>query len=245
MIWLDAFMRIFEMRRVELGSARFAAMDATDELDERLAAAGRAAIAEAEHLWRMDVYDPKASDKTPHGQRSRDVITRILMDAGWGWAAPYKGDGHVAWCGLFAATCWRVAGIDPSMLATFWASTIRLHCWAHYKPFNGKSNAKPADGPYRLATKITRTTRELPFAPRAGDILIIGDGKPAEGDHICLVASYDPETRVFRTIEGNGMGMGPTGKRREGIVKAERPIDGIGYSAMWLYRPAPSDIEVG
>lgn len=240
--FLDTVVRLF--RAAPAAASRFAEMDATDADDEMLAAAGRAAIQEATRLFELDVVDPKATENSARASYCRRVIEDILRAAGWGWATPYRGNekGAVQWCGLFAAACWRTAGIDPKWLATFWASTIRLQAWVNYKPFQGKPNQLPKTGTRRLATKITRKTKALPFMPRPGDILVVGDGHPSAGDHITLVERYNAERRVFFTIEGNGGGLGPDGKRREGIVRAERPIDGIGYVAMWLYRPARCDL---
>src|SRR5690606_13456747 len=112
---------------------------------------------------------------------SRKVIQQVVDAAGWTWIK-YTGNGATQWCGMFVAACWRAAGIDPSMLATFFASTIRLHAWAHGKPFNGKPNPKPRHGK-RL---VCQPHKKLTFEPRPGDILVIGDGDPSAGDHICL-----------------------------------------------------------
>jgi hypothetical protein len=211
--------------------------------DVELAECGRAAVVEAVRLWNLDVHDPKASDKTARADASRKVIDEIITSAGWPWQLPYKGDGQVEWCGLFVAACWRAAGIDPKWLATFFASTYRLDTWARYRSFGDKPNRRPIAGPWRLLAELTPQTQELPWEPREGDILMIGDGSPAAGDHICLVTGYDAKERVFSTIEGNGSGLGPDGKRRQGIVTARRSLGGAGYCARRLIRPAPSDIE--
>lgn len=230
MTW-QAFVALF---RKPSEPTRFADADAIDDQDERLAAAGRAAIAEAERLFDLDVIDPPFGDKRPQVAHWLAVITSIIRAAGWGFALPYLGNrkGATQWCGMFAATCWRAAGIDPSILATFWASTLRLVAWGKGKPFGGKPNKRPAG----LAGKIVGG--KLPFDPRAGDILVIGDGDPVEGQHICLVVRYAAARRVFVTIEGNGWGLGPDGAKREGIVRGERPVK----SAMWLYRPSAGSL---
>lgn len=204
--------------------------------------AGIAAIVEARRLFDSDIYDPPRNDYTPGGVMSRAAINDIVHKGGWTWIA-YRGDGDVEWCGLFAATCWRAAGIDPKWLATYWASTYRLDVWARYRNFSDKHpNPRPAEGPYRLIANLNQDSVSLPFEPRAGDILMIGDGSPEPGDHICLVESYDPETHVFFTIEGNGIGVGPNGKRRQGVVRAVRKLGGSGYCARRLIRPAQGDL---
>ena len=210
---------------------------------DRLELAGRRAVMEAARLWRLDVYDPKARDKSEHAERSRRVIDEILMAAGWEWQVPYRGDGQVEWCGLFAAACWRAAGIDPKWLATYFASTYRLDLWARYRAFAAdKPNPRPDRGPWRQIANLDRTSKVLPWEPRAGDVLMIGDGSPEFGDHICLVESYDADRRVFATIEGNGVGVGPDGKRRQGIVRGERHLGGGGYCARRLIRSAAGDL---
>lgn len=211
--------------------------------DAELAEAGKAAVVEGLRMWHLDVVDPKSADKSERAESSRKVIDEILTAGGWTWQVPYKGDGQVEWCGLFVAACWRAAGIDPKWLATFFASTYRLESWARYRAFNDKPNRKPATGPWRLMAEMTQHSSALPFAPREGDILMIGDGSPAAGDHICLVTGYDAVNRIFLTVEGNGSGLGPDGKRRQGIVTARRHLGGEGYCARRLIRPAPSDIE--
>jgi hypothetical protein len=205
--------------------------------------AGQVAMSEALRLWSADVYDPQRSDKSAAADHSRRVIDEIIMAAGWEWQVPYKGDGQVEWCGLFAAACWRAAGLDTKWLATYFASTYRLDTWARYRDFNpDKPNKKPAQGPYRLIADFDAHSTSVPWEPQAGDILMIGDGNPAMGDHITLVVSYDPTRKVFATLEGNGVGLGPDGKRRQGIVRGLRNLGGQGYCARRLIRPAVSDL---
>lgn len=215
---------------------------ASSTAEDKLAAAGRAAIAEAAKLWTSDIVDPPRNDYSPRAVRSRQAIQDVVNRGGWTWI-DYRGDGDVEWCGLFAAACWRSAGIDPKWLATYWASTYRLDRWATYHNFDDRHpNPRPDVGPRRLIVNMTSVTTEMPWDPRAGDILMIGDGTPVCGDHICLVESYDHTRRVFNTIEGNGVGIGPDGKRRQGVVRGTRHLGGTGYCARRLIRPAPSDL---
>lgn len=215
-------------------------------MPDALEVAGRLALQEAARLWQLDIYDPPRSDDSPRADRSRIQIDAMLRACSWDWQVPYKGDGQVEWCGIFAGACWRRAGIDPKWLATYFPSTYRLDTWAHYRTFNAKHpNPKPPTGPYRLVAELDGGSTSLPFEPRAGDILMIGDGIPLPGDHICLVESYDPARKAFTTIEGNGSGLGPDGKRRQGVVRATRHLGGSGYCARRLIRPAPSDLLAG
>lgn len=207
-----------------------------------VAAAGQRAVAEARRLFALDVYDPSLADATPHGLASKAVISSIIKACGWDWELPYRGNGQVEWCVMFVGKSWREAGLDPKWLAAFFASTIRLSAWAHYRPWNQHDNHKPSSGELRLVAMLNQDSTSIPFTPQAGDILTIGDGTPPEGDHCTLVESYDPVTRMFSTIEGNGVGLGPDGKRREGIVRGQRKLGGAGYCARMLVRPGPSDL---
>jgi hypothetical protein len=210
--------------------------------DEKLAAAGRAAVAALTRLWALDVYNAQPDDGTPHGIASRAVIESILRRTKWDWEIPYNG--RFKYCGLTTGLAWIEAGLDADVVATYFASTFRLDMWPRYKSFDEKHpNPRPLDGSQRrILVELTQASTALPIEPRAGDILAIGDGDPPCGDHICLVESYDPDLRVFRTLEGNGSGVGPDGKHRIGIVRGLRHLGGGGYCARRLIRPAPSDL---
>jgi hypothetical protein len=209
-----------------------------------VAAAGRIAIAEAERLWRADIYDPKRTEVHPHANASRNYIDSMLRACGWTWEIPYKGDGQVEWCGIFAGACWVKAGLKPEIAKTFFPSTYRLNVWGHYRPFDDKhKNPKPKAPPYRLIAEFDEHSTVVPWQPQKGDILVIGN--KGEGQHITLVDSYDHLTRTFTTYEGNGVGLGPDGKKRQGVVTSARHLGGTGYCARRLIRPAPSDLLGG
>lgn len=209
-------------------------------MTDRLEDAGRTAIEQAAKLWTSDIIDPARNDYSPLGTHSRAAINGIVNAGGWTWIN-YRGDGDLEWCGLFAGACWRAAGLDPKWLATYWASTYRLDVWARYRDFDAKHpNPRSAAGPWRLVAELGTESTSLPWEPRAGDILMIGDGQPAMGDHICLVESY--AAGVFQTYEGNGVGLGPDGKRRQGVVRGARHLGGGGYCARRLIRPAVGDL---
>jgi len=213
--------------------------------DAELAEAGRAAVVEGLRLWHLDIIDPKRSDDSEHAKRSRSDIDAIMIAAGWGSHTPYSGDGAIEWCGFTVAACWRAAGLDPKWLASYFASTYRLDLWGGYRSFSARTpnDPPPAGVQRRLMARLDQNSASLPWEPREGDILTIGDGNPIAGDHICLVRSFDAARGVFSTIEGNGTGIGPDGRRRQGVVLAERRLGGEGYCARRLIRPAPSDLE--
>lgn len=203
---------------------------------DRLARAGELAVAEALRMWAVDVYDPRHADESENAKRCKRIIGDIITHAGWNWAltdGEYLGNGPPQWCGLFAASCWRVAGIDPLWLATFWASTARLASWIRYRDWNGKD---AGSGTGRLVMRGGDTT----FEPRAGDVVIVGDGTPEEGDHITLLLTREGDD--WHTISGNGGGVGPTGKPREGISKQTYHVNRGGYRVLWVMRPGVGDL---
>lgn len=203
---------------------------------------GQSAIAAAKWFWEQDIYDPPKALKSPKANASREHIDNMLRLCGWTWEIPYLGDGQVEWCGLFAGACWVKAGLKPEHAKTFFPSTYRLSVWAHYRAYDARNkNPRPKVGPWREVADLDETSTELPFEPQAGDILVVGN--KGVGQHIALVESWDPVKKVFRTIEGNGVGLGPDGKQRQGVVRAERRLGGSGYCARRLIRPAPSDLR--
>lgn len=213
--------------------------------DDALEAAGQLAIAEALTLWRRDIYDPKRADKSGHANMCRAVISEIVRSdkgAGWSWLPAYEGDdvkGRPEWCGMFAARCW-FRSIPLATRKTHFPSCYRLDAWA----FAGKDARR---GYLQLdADSITADVATFcGTGPRAGDILIVGDRRPVWGDHIALVERYDAADRMFYTVEGNGVGLGPRGNRRQGIVRAKRPLgarQGHTYIGRRLIRPAVADL---
>ncbi len=229
MSWLDKFVSWFIVR-------------------DPLLEAGERAAREAERMWALDVYDPRKGETSAAAKKSLAVIQDIVNRAGWTWVT-YTGNNDTQWCGHFAAACWRTAGIDPSWLATFWASTLRLASWVRYLKWNDKSGGvRPAQGG-RMLLAVDRATapEALVFAdgtrPRRGDIVIVGDGTPKEGDHINVLVGFSAERGTFHTISGNGGGLGPDGKRREGIVKKDYTASATsGYRVLFVIRPGVSDL---
>jgi putative peptidoglycan binding protein len=205
---------------------------------DKLGLAGQNAAERATAFWRKDICDPRVTDDSPAALASKAQIdTFIRQGLGWTWEPRYAGDGSFEWCGAFAAMCWPNVKADLRKL--YFASTFRLDCYASYRSFNGETNA----GSGRLYTQLDEESKELPFEPRLGDILLIG---PKDyGQHICVVESYDAAARVFYTIEGNGNGMGPDGKPRRGVVAGHRPL-GATVKGAWcarrMIRPSVEDL---
>ncbi len=206
-----------------------------------IAQAGALAVAEAKRLFDLDVFDPPIGSRHPRSAECLDVIDGIMARNGWRPAGGYKGNGPPQWCGMFAGDCWRAAGLDPKWLPAFFASTMRLHAWATYRDWNEHRNPRPTGDDVRLCAELA-PGEPLPFEPRAGDIVIVGNGKIHDGNHVTVAVSYDPARRSFQTISGNGGGVGPHGDRREGISEAEYFIDAGRYRAMLVIRPALRDL---
>jgi hypothetical protein len=209
--------------------------------------AGELAALEAERLWNLDVFDPPIGSKNPRAAMCLAIIDGIITRAGWGFATPYRGNGPPQWCGLFAADCWRAAGIDLTWLATYFASTYRLMLWVNYKRFSSepryKQNPPPPSGvERRLLVEIVNRNSFSVIEPQRGDIVIVGDGDPECGDHITINMGYDAKLGAFDTISGNGGGVGPKGDKREGISRRTYTIGSVGYRPMWLIRTAPGDL---
>ena len=215
---------------------------------DALRTAGERALAEARSLWLFDVVDPRRLDLSPLAARSKKVIDECIRSSsglGWSWESPYAGDGAYEWCGAFAARCWS-GSISLEARKLYFSSTYRLDRWGKYRPVIGENVRLPiGQGPRRICLEVDERTESIATTPRAGDILLVGDGKPGYGDHVTIVVDYDATTKMFRTLEGNGIGAGPDGLRRQGIVSAHRPLgarDGHRYIARRLIRPGLDDL---
>ncbi len=181
-------------------------------MTDALTLAGERAIAEAERLWQLDVYDPPRNDQSARGIANRIIIEDIIRTAGWDWALPYRGP-EPQWCGLLAAK------------------------------FNGKSVNLPPPNPRDRRLMMRFVPGSIPsWTPRAGDVVIVGDGEPEAGDHVTLCVAYDARDRTFETLSGNGGGVGPKGNQREGISRRTYAIDTGRYRALWAIRPSLVDL---
>lgn len=214
---------------------------ASSTQEDKLESAGRRAAEVAEAIWNLDIFDPPIGSSHHRARQCLDKIEEIIAANGWSWALPYRGDGPPQWCGMTAGYCWRRAGLDPSWLSAYFASTIRLQCWATYQRWDRKS--KPNPRPVYVDRRLYIDLRK-PFSvePRRGDIVIVGDGNPSFGDHVTICMGYDPATKIFDTISGNGGGVGPKGDVRQGISRRPYRIGQSGYAPMYLVRPDSSDL---
>lgn len=228
MTWLDTAVDIWK---------RLLAQPVAPDLE----AAGKQAIDCATSWWKSDIVDPRKNDNSIRGQRDKKQIDILIkVGLGWTWEPPYAGDGSFEWCGAFAAFCWRA--IRPELRRTYFASTYRLDRYARYQSVNGEKNK----GSGRLIAELDEHSTSLHWEPRAGDILLIGPAGSGYGKHICLVESFDAATGTFHTIEGNGAGEGPDGKKRQGVVRGRRFLGYQMHAENWharrLIRPSVDDL---
>lgn len=209
------------------------------QAEDHLAAAGRTACAEAERLWSLDIQDPRLNVESIDATRCRDLIDGFIRQ-GLGWKRdPYKGDGDFPWCGAFAAWCWKAAGLRSSLREHFFASTRRLDKYALGEEPGGRSTASLLARLRLVLAEDTSAEDVRRFGPQPGDLLLIGSHDP--GAHIALLDRY--EAGVFFTIEGNGFGRGPSGHKREGVVKRERAVDDAAPRVLRVIRPSVEDLE--
>jgi hypothetical protein len=245
-------------KALTVGAASAAAPAPAPPPVDRLKLAGERALERALGQWRQNIRDPKVADKSADANLNRSAIDQYIrstVGAGWSWEKPYAGDDQkppFQWCGCFAAYAWGEA-ITLAARQHFWTSTYRLDSWARGLEVLGHKPA-PATSGQRLCLELDEHSTPDAVAsfggtgPRAGDILLVGDGQPRYGDHVTIVEHFDPARGgVFSTVEGNGGGVLPDGARGQGVVRAARPLGarpGTRYIARRLIRPTLSDLAV-
>lgn len=220
-----------------------------------VAAAGLSALAEINRLWALNIYDPAPSDATTRGLFCKHTIESLIAACGWTWALPYLGHdrsagGVLKWCGLTAGACWIKAGLDPKIAKIWFGSTERLDAYGKYERFGEHENPKPTSGELRrIVTLNERSTElDLPFQPQAGDIVTMGpipteeNKAPDAGEHVLVTERFDAASKTFHCVSGNGVGLGPDGKKMWGIVKSQVPLGGASWHARRLVRPAAGDL---
>jgi hypothetical protein len=206
---------------------------------------GQKALEHMLMFFHEDVTNPANWDHSDKANHSREVINTILLACRWTWPEVYPYHQTVEYCCLTAGAAWEQVGLNPCWLATFFASTMRLDAWANYEPWNEHQNPKPAGIPteeWRKVANYNAHSTKLVFDPLPGDIVLIGDGDPAAGDHCTVLESFDPSTMTFHHVSGNGRGYGPDGKIRTGIVRGSSKLGGPGYCVRRVIRPSIHDI---
>lgn len=209
--------------------------------EDKLAAAGMRAADVMEHLWRQDIIDPPIGSKHPRAADSLATINAIIKRNGWMWMLPYRGNGPPQWCTMTDGYCWAEVGLDASWLVDYFASTDRLVEWASHRRWNPKDGkSKPNPTPTGSRRILADLRKPLTVTPRRGDIVLVGTGKRAAGDHGTMLMGY--ADGVYDTISGNGGGVGPHGDSREGISRRSFKLGEGKYQPMWLIRPSAEDL---
>lgn len=206
---------------------------------------GKLALDAMVAFFNRDVTNPSNTDHSGYADHSRSVINDILKACGWTWPEVYPYHATVEYCCMTAGAAWKEAGLNPCWLTAFFASTMRLDAWAHYRPWNEHMNPTPSGIPteeWRKVAYYDANSTKLFFDPLPGDIVLIGDGDPAPGDHCTVLESYDAATGTFHHISGNGIGLGPDGHRRMGIVRGTSKLGGHGFCVRRIIRPSIHDI---
>lgn len=209
---------------------------------DKLEEFGLKVAANLEAMWKLDVFDPPIGSSHPRAAFCLKEIEKIIAANGWQWALPYRGDGPPQWCGMTIGKAYADAGLDPSWLSSYFPSTYRLMLWATYQRYDSKGKQNPPPSSKDDLRLYVDLRKPFSVEPRPGDIVIVGDGNPSWGDHITGCVGYDPVTRTFDTISGNGGGVGPRGNSRQGISRRKYVIGAPGYHPMFLIRPATGDL---
>lgn len=224
---------------------------------DALERAGLIAVYELKRLWLRNIIDlpPKTSPNYEACRSTIDQLIRSRVGIYWHWRPEYTQD-TFEFCGTGPAYGWRAAGLRLDLRQKLFASTYRLDCYGGYKAFDADTpNHKPPVGPYRMMIELDEHSRakDAVFSdgtlPRAGDIIMVGGKSTGPGKHICTAEAYDPNAGVFTTLECNGTGLGPTGIRQHGIVRAARRIGLVlgqpdtTYFVRRIIRPALPDLK--
>lgn len=164
-----------------------------------------AAIDRALAEWSSMVEEP---------DRRIDTYIRSMDGIGWNWEKEYTRNGQFAWCGAFAAFCYRAVKF--------------------------KTRQKIFPSCYRLYSNWSQTSRKIePRDMLPGDIVVVySSARATWGDHItlCRVAPMDAK---FETLEGNAHGTLGDGSHGEGVIARERSLDEVAF----VYRLLAEDFD--
>ena len=146
--------------------------------------------------------------------RRIDTYIRSMDGIGWNWEKEYTRNGQFAWCGAFAAFCYRAVKF--------------------------KTRQKIFPSCYRLYSNWSQTSRKIePRDMLPGDIVVVySSARATWGDHItlCRVAPMDAK---FETLEGNAHGTLGDGSHGEGVIARERSLDEVAF----VYRLLAEDFD--
>lgn len=228
--------------------------------------AGQRALSTALALWHNLVRDPprRSLHDRQYDEDRRIIDALIRTPVGLNWprcsdeVEAYRFDGDYEWCGAFAARCWRAAGLDPMLATIYFSSTYRLDMYGRERLAFASKREKALVA--RLGGKCEYLQLDddstpddvAAFAPRAGDILLVGsesyEDRMPYGTHVTIVESFDAAASTFLTVEGNATGELGNRQHGQGVVKQARPLgmpaNGTRhtYIARRLIRPPLSDL---
>ena len=156
--------------------------------------------------WRSIVIDPSPMI---------DTYIRTQQGLGWSWEKQYKKNGQFAWCGAFAAYCWRAVKLD-----------IRKNTFSSC---------------YRMFRDWGHTSRLIDVdRMQTGDIVVVfSAAMKSYGDHITLCVEPPDENGLFETVEGNAHGELGNGERGEGVITRQRSVDEVAH----VYRLLGGDFD--
>jgi hypothetical protein len=174
-------------------------------------------------LWSEHVIDVHGSEK----------IESFFHEVGWSWIKGYKNNESFAWCGVFAGVCCMRVGnhlepnqcvpvvVDPDIARVVMPSTYRLASSAKWK----QATVHPAD---QWGSSVDGPLKNwlIPGAIVTISARKYGDRRDYMGGHIVIVDELTAEDE-FSTIEGNGHGLFPDGKRGEGVIRRTRKLSDV------------------
>lgn len=175
-------------------------------------------------LWREEIKD---EDQSP-------TIKGMFRACGWGFwvddADGYRNNAKHAWCGIFQGYAASLIGyyLEPGQCVSV---TLDADILKHCIPSTARmvSDAKWRAAGVRKPQTVTingaGTTALVPGALATIAARDYGDRRNEYGGHFVLVESYDANTGMVATVEGNAWGTMPDGSRGEGVVRNSRPVE--------------------
>ncbi|TNF28506.1 MAG: hypothetical protein EP329_17785 [Deltaproteobacteria bacterium] len=195
----------------------------------------------ARATWKKGVVEPGAAGVAAANKDKDNALKGIFQDAGWGdiTTTTSTKDGveykKVAdWCGMFVGShLFRGGGLDEELRSGFLHTSNVIDYFNYSQKANAKRSPRSiwADGEWHdlktyhgargsdrkwtsraTVTSVMEAGGALDIRP--GDVVLIDhSGTKTSPQHITMVESYDPGTKVLNTIEGNTGGIqAPDGK---------------------------------
>lgn len=208
--------------------------------------AGELAVVAFRLSWLDGVRDPGDAPKI-------EAMIRGPLGLGWKGYRLFDQNGkRFQWCGAAAMFHWGMVGLSYDARHWWGSSAQRLDALCDYRTFSGHNPVRPnptppAGAPRRLQQELGPLSKpeDLGWEPRAGDIALVGDGDPREGDHIVMLDGTRSSAGWLGTFEGNAHGHAPDGSVRRGVVRHRRPIGRVAserYHVRRIIRFAPGDL---